>query len=85
MDQLDRDRVEEMELFSSGSLSYDEPGFFQQPQVLHNANAGHVDLGLEFAQGTALTLKEQVEQETTSRVSQRLEDPIVVVHPSHDR
>ena len=81
VDQPDRDRIEEVQLLPAGPAREDEARLFQQAQVLHDADARHVQLGFEFGQRAALTLEEQVEQEATGRVGQRLEHTVVV--PPH--
>ena len=63
----------------------DEAGVLQHPQVLHHAEARHLQLGLELRQRAAVTREEPVEQEATRRVGQRLEHTVVVGHGSEDR
>ena len=48
--------------------------------MLHGAEAGHLQLGLELRQRAAVTLVEPVEQEAPRRIAERLEDEVVVVH-----
>src|SRR5438270_734222 len=50
----------------------------QHPQVLHHAEARHLQLGLELGQRAAVTLEQPVEQEATRRVGECLEDRVVV-------
>jgi hypothetical protein len=78
VDQPDRDRVEEVELLPAGPASDDEPGLFQQAQVLHDPEARHVDLGLELGERAAFAFVQEVEQEAAGRVGERLEHPAVV-------
>lgn len=66
VDQLDRDRVEEMKLLPAGPLGDDEPGLLQHAQVLHDSDSRHVHLGFELAQGASFALEELVEQEAPS-------------------
>ena len=54
------------------------PGVLEHAQVLHDAEAGHLELGLELAERAAVTLEEPVEQMPPRRIGQRLEDTIVV-------
>ncbi len=82
MDQADRDRVEEVQLLPAGPTRDDEPRLLQQAQMLHDPNPRHVHPSLELAQSAALTLEEQVEQETAGRVGKRLEHTVVVHTPT---
>ena len=56
------------------------PGFLQQAEVLHHAEAGHLQLRLELRQRAAVTREEPVEQEAPRRVGERLEHAVVVGH-----
>jgi hypothetical protein len=53
--------------------------------VLHHAEPGHLQLGLQLGERAAVALEEPVEQEPASRVRERLEDPVVVGHVRKDR
>ena len=46
--------------------------------MLHDAKACHLQPGLQFLQRPTVTLKEQVQEEATRRVSKGLEYVIVV-------
>jgi len=60
-------------------------GVLKHPQVLHHAEARHLQPGSELRERSAVTLEEPVEEEATRRVGERLEDPIVVGHETEDR
>jgi hypothetical protein len=47
--------------------------------VLHHAEAGHLELGLELRERAAVALEEPVEEMAPGWVGKRLED-LVVVH-----
>jgi hypothetical protein len=47
--------------------------------MLHHAEAGHLELGLELCERAAVALEEPVEEMAPRRVGERLED-LVVVH-----
>ena len=79
VDQPDRHRVQEVELLPALPAGDDEPGVLEHAQVLHHAEAGHLELGLELRERAAVTLEEPVEQVAPRRVGERLED-LVVVH-----
>ena len=48
--------------------------------MLHDADAAHIHRGRKLVQRAALSLEQQVEQEAASRIRERLEHPIVVLH-----
>ena len=79
VDQPDRDRVEEVQLLPARAARDDEPPFLEHPEVLHDAEAGHLQLGLELRERAAVTFEEPVEQQPPRRIRQRLEDAVVVV------
>src|SRR5262245_25962349 len=56
-----------------------EPCVLEDSQVLHDAEARHLQLRLKLGQRAAVTLKEQVEQEATRRVTERLEHTVLVL------
>jgi len=85
VDQPDRDRVEEVQFLPPGAAGDDEVRLLQQAQMLHHADARHVHLSLELAEGPALALEEKVEKETTGGVGKRLEYAVVVVHTTQHR
>jgi hypothetical protein len=53
---------------------------FEHTQVLHDAKAGHLHLGLELGERAAVTLEEPVEQESPRRVRECLEHEGIVSH-----
>jgi hypothetical protein len=57
----------------------DQPGVLEQAQVLHHAEARHLQLGLQLGERAAVTLEQAVEEEATRGVGERLEHAIVVV------
>jgi hypothetical protein len=84
VDQPDRDRVQEVQLFPTGPPGDDEARVFEDAQVLHDAEAGHLQLRLELGQRAAVTREEPVEQVAPGRVGERLEHTVVVGHGGHD-
>jgi hypothetical protein len=69
-----------MQLLPSVPSCDDETRIFEHSQMLHHAEARHIQLGLELGKRAAVTLEEPVEEEAPRRVCERLEDTIVVVH-----
>ena len=69
-----------MQLLPATAAGDDEPGLLEHAQMLHDAEARHLDLRLELAERAAVMLEEPVEQEAPCRIGECLEDP-VVVHP----
>ena len=63
----------------------DEVRLLEHPQVLHDAEAGHLQLGLELGQRAAVAHEEAVEQEAAGRVGERLEHAVVVGHAVENR
>jgi hypothetical protein len=80
VDQPDRHGVQEVPLLPARPACEDEARVFEDAQVLHDAEAGHLQFGFELRQRAAVTLEEPVEQEATRRVGERLEHAVVVVH-----
>jgi hypothetical protein len=80
VDQPDRHGVQEVQLLPSRPARDHQARVLQEAQVLHDAEACHFQLGLELRESAAVTRKEQVEQEATRRVAERLENPVVVGH-----
>src|SRR6185295_2612278 len=72
VNQPDRDRVQEVQLLPARPPRDDEARVFEDAQVLHDAEACHLQLGLELGERAAVTREEQVEQEATRRVGERL-------------
>ena len=83
VDQPDRHRVQEVQLLPARPAHDDETRVFEHAQVLHDAEARHLQLGLELGERAAVTRKEQVEQEATRPIGERLEHA-VVVHRDRD-
>ena len=80
VDEPDRHRVEEVQLLPSRPAGDDEPGAFEHLQVLHHAEAGHLQLRLELGERAAVALEEPVEEVAPGRVGQGLEHAVVVLH-----
>ena len=68
-----------MELRPARAAGDDETRFLQHPQVLHHTEAGHLQLGLELGERSAVALEELVEQVPAGWIRQGAED-VVVVH-----
>ena len=68
------------QLLPARPASDHESRLLEEAQVLHHAEPGHLQLGLELGERAAVTHKEPVEQEAPRRVGQRLEDTVVVGH-----
>jgi hypothetical protein len=82
VNEADRHRVEEVQLLAARSPGEDEPRVFEDAQVLHDAEARHLQLRLELGERAAVTREEPVEQVAPRRVRQRPEHA-VVVHAPH--
>src|SRR2546423_9286896 len=65
-------------LLPAGSTRSDETGVLQHPQVLHHAEAGHLQIRLELAERAAVSLEQAVEQVPPGRIGECLEHAIVV-------
>ena len=76
---MEGDRVQVMELLPPLPARGDETGLLEDSQMLHDPEAGHLQLGLELRERAAVTREEPVQEKTPSRVGERLED-LVVVH-----
>jgi hypothetical protein len=85
VDQPDRDGIEEMQLLPPLLAGDDEPGLLEHLEVLHHAEAGHRQLGLQLRQRAAVTCEQEVEQEATRGVGKRLEHAVVVGHVIENR
>ena len=57
----------------------DEARLLEDAQVLHDAEARHLELGLELRERAAVALEEPVEEMPARRIGERPEDPVVVV------
>jgi hypothetical protein len=80
VNQADRHRVQEVELLPARSPCDHEPRLLEDAQVLHHAEARHLELGLELCERAAVALEEPVEQKAPRGVCERLEDTVVVGH-----
>jgi len=78
VDQPDGDRIEVVELLPAFTAIDDEPGSFEHLQVLHHAEARHLQLLLELGQRPAPSLEQPVEQMAARLIGQGLEDQIVL-------
>ena len=78
MHQPDRHGIQEVELLAPRSPGHDETRILEHPQMLHDAEARHLDLRLELRERAAVTFVEPVEQEPPRRIGERLEDVVVV-------
>jgi len=85
VDQPDRNRVEEVELLPTCFAGDHEARVFEHAQMLHDAETGHLQFGLELSECAAVTLEEPVQQESPRRVSERLEHEGIVRHLSENR
>src|SRR3954470_11659107 len=83
VDLADRHRVEEMELLPPLPPGHQEVGLLEDPQVLHDAVARHLQLRLELGQRLPVAGEQQVEQEPARRIGERLEHAVVVRHASN--
>jgi hypothetical protein len=84
VNQADGYRIEEVVLLPPRPSRDDEPCLFEDAQVLHDAEARHLQLRLELRERAAVALEEPVEQEATRRIGKCLEHPVVVVHAVHN-
>ena len=73
-----------MVLAAPGPPGGDESRLLEHAQVLHHAEAGHLQLALELGERAAVTLEEPVEEVPPRRVGEGLEDT-VVVHVADNR
>ena len=85
VDQPDRHRVEKVQLLPARPPRDDETGLLEHAQVLHDAEARHLQLGLQLGERAAVTHEEPVEQEATGRVGECLEHAVVVGHADRHR
>jgi len=80
VDQPDGDRIEVVQLLPADAADDDQPCGLEDPQMLHDAEARHLQLGFELRQRAAVALEEPVEEEPTCSIGQRLEDEVVIRH-----
>ena len=85
VDQPDRHCIQEMQLFSACATRDDKAGLLQNLEVLHDTEARHLEPGLELLQRLSITLEEQIQEETTRRVSERLEYVVVIRHEEDNK
>jgi len=77
VDEPDRDGVQEVQLLPAPALRDDEAGVLEHAQVLHHAEARHVEARLQRAQRLRVLAEELVEQVAPGRIGQ---GPEHVVH-----
>ena len=82
MDEPDRDRVQEVELLPAPPPGDDQAGLLELLQVLHHAEAGHLEALLERAQRLPVLAEELVEQAPPRRIGQ---GPEHLVHAADNR
>jgi len=82
VDEADRDRVQEVQLFPAAPLGDDEAGLFELPEMLHHPEAGHREPLLKRAQRLPVGPEQLIEQLPPRGVSQRLEH---LVHAFENR
>ena len=80
VDQPDRHHVQEVQLLAARPPGDDEAGVLEDAQVLHDAEARHLELRLELGQRAPVAHEELVEQEAASWVCECLEDEVLVRH-----
>ena len=85
VDQPDRYRVQEVQLLPPCFACDHEARVFEHAEVLHDAEAGHLQFGLELGERAAVTLEEPVEEESPRRVGERLEYEAIVSHRLDNR
>ena len=78
MDEPDRHGVQVVELLPARPAGDDEACVFEDAQVLHHAEARHLQIRLELGERAAVALEEPVEQVPAGRIRQGLEDAVVV-------
>src|SRR5919197_2414014 len=57
----------------------DEPRALEHPEVLHHAEARHLQLALELGERAAVTLEEAVEEEPPRGIGEGAEHEVVIV------
>jgi hypothetical protein len=80
VDQSYRDRVQEVPFLPPCFARDHEACVFEHAQMFHDAEPGHLHLGLELGERAAVTLEEPVEQESPRRVRECLEHEGIVSH-----
>jgi hypothetical protein len=79
VDEADGDGVEEVELLPAPAPGDDQTGVLQLLQVLHHAEAGHLEPLLEGVQRLPVLAEQLVEQGPPGGIGQRSKD---LVHAS---
>jgi len=67
-----------MQLLPAGPARDDQPSVFEHTQVLHDAEARHLQLRLELCERAAVTNEEPIEQEAARRIGECLEHAVVI-------
>jgi hypothetical protein len=76
MNAADGNRVEEVELLPALLLRDDQSGILQYAEVLHDAEAGHVEASSEGGEGLSVLAEERIEEAATGGVGEGLEDGV---------
>jgi hypothetical protein len=76
VDELDRDRVQEVELLAAAAPGRDQVRVLEHLEVFHHAEAGHRQPCLELGQRLPVVGEELVEELPPRRVGERLEHRI---------
>ncbi|GIH01886.1 hypothetical protein Pma05_84580 [Plantactinospora mayteni] len=69
-----------MQLLSARSARDYQSRVLQHPQMLGDAEPGHHHLGLQRAQRPPVPDEQQVEQEPSGRIGERLENKVIIAH-----
>ena len=77
-DELDRNGVEEVELLASPPERRHQTGLFEHLEVLHHAEARHLELAVELGQRAAVPFEQEIQQMPPRGIGERPEDEIVV-------
>jgi hypothetical protein len=80
MNQANRDGVEKMQLLASAPMRDYQARPFQHLEVLHYAEARHLELLLELSQRLPIVLVEQVEEKAPRAVSEGSEHQVFFDH-----
>jgi len=79
VNEADGDRVEEVQLPAPGAAGRDQVRRFQDAQMLHDAEAGHLrQCRLQRLQRLAVALEEPIEEDPPTGVGQRPEGRLVI-------
>src|SRR5262249_13526792 len=77
VDQADGNGIEEVQLRAADPVRRDEPRFLEDTEVLHHAEAGHVERALDLPERLAVPLEETVEDRAPGWVCQGPEDRLL--------